>query len=327
MDARARRFVKRAWTFIGGGAVAGYYGAALARAGHPVSWLLRTGADVWRRSGLEVETGGERWHIAAPAAFERPEELPAADVVAVAIKTTGNRELPRLLPAALKRPEAVVLMMQNGLGAEEDALAAVRGHPVLGGLCFLCSQRVAVARVRHLDYGKVTVAGHPESAPPAVLAEAVQAVVSDLAGAGIETEPATDLLEARWKKLLWNVPFSGLCVVLGTDTRALVETPATRALARSLMCELQAGARAWGRHIADAFLDHMFELTDRMVPYAPSMKLDHDAGRPMEIEAIYERPVEAARRRGVVMARVEMLAQMLRFCEMRRRAAGGQVRG
>lgn len=322
MDAATRFIVvKRAWTFIGGGGVAGYYGAALARAGHPVRWLLRRGAQEWREHGLVVESRGEVWRIPSPAAVERPEDLPPADIIAVAIKTTGNADLPRWLPPASQRPGAAVLMMQNGLGVEEEAMAAVPGHPVLGGLCFLCSQRVGPAHIRHLDYGKVTIAGHPASASAPELAAAVRAVAEDLAGAGIETEAAPDLLEARWKKLIWNVPFSGLCVVLDTNTRALVETMATRELVRSLMRELQAGARAWGREIPDSFLDHRFELTDQMVPYAPSMKLDFDAGRPMEIEAIYERPAAAARARGVIMAGVEMLGRLLRFREQQRRRA------
>lgn len=319
--------MKRAWVFIGGGAVAGYYGAALARAGHPVSWLLRRDASQWREKGLVIVRRSDVWHIESPAVFERPQELPPAEIVAVAIKTTGNVDLVRLLPPALKWPNAVVLMMQNGLGVEEEALAVAPGHPVLGGLCFLCSQRVAVARIRHLDYGKVTIAAHPASASAEVLDAAVRAVKEDLAGAGIEVETSPDLFEARWKKLVWNVPFSGLCVVLDTDTRTLVETPATRELARALMRELQAGARAWGREIPDSFLDHMFELTDRMVPYAPSMKLDYEAGRPMEIESIYERPSAVARERNVIMAGVEMLGRLLRFRERHRQSANESASG
>ncbi len=318
--------MKRSYVFIGAGGVGGYYGMALARAGHPVAWLVRSGAAGIRRRGFEVETRGTTWRLDSPAVFDDPRELPAADVVAVTIKTTGNDGLLRILPAILRKPGVPLVMMQNGLGPEETAAAAAPGHPIFGGLCFLCSIRLAPGRIRHLDYGKVTFAAHDPTGRPAGLPAAMRGIAEDFAATGIETELLPDLVEARWRKLMWNIPFSGLCVVLGTDTRTLVQTPATRTLAADLMSEVRAGARALGRDIPPSFADHMFELTDRMTPYAPSMKLDHEAGRPMEIEAIYERPAAVARAAGTPMSRVETLARMLRFLEGRLPAPRGSAR-
>lgn len=317
-----RRRMKRSYAILGVGGVGGYYGAALARAGHPVHWLVRHDADHLRRDGLCVETRGETWRVPTPSVAASPDELPPVDVAIVAIKTTENHRLPEWLPRALQRPDTAVLMMQNGLGPEDDAARAAPGRPIFGGLCFLCSHKVAPGHIRHLDYGKVTFAAWSPDGSPAGTPSLLAAIAADFAAAGIETEVLPDLLAARWRKLVWNAPFSGLCVALRTDTRALVTNPATRRLAADLMAEIQTGAAAWGREIPDAFLDHMFELTDRMTPYMPSMQLDFEAGRPMEIEAIYERPVAAARQRGVAMSRVEMLGRLLRFLEAQPRVGG-----
>ena len=56
----------------------------------------------------------------------------------------------------------------------------------------------------------------------------------------------------------------------------------------------------------------MMDLTDNMDPYLPSMKLDYDAGRELELESIYLRPIEIARKNGVDIPELEKLYTELR---------------
>jgi 2-dehydropantoate 2-reductase len=67
----------------------------------------------------------------------------------------------------------------------------------------------------------------------------------------------------------------------------------TRARIAALMDEVIAGARACGCHLPDGFRERMLADTDKMTPYKPSMQLDREAGRPMELDAIYARPLHA----------------------------------
>ena len=62
----------------------------------------------------------------------------------------------------------------------------------------------------------------------------------------------------------------------------------------------------------------MLDDTERMIPYATSMKLDYDAGRPLELRAIYGVPLERARAAGYEMVRVQALYEQLRFLDTRR---------
>ena len=57
----------------------------------------------------------------------------------------------------------------------------------------------------------------------------------------------------------------------------------------------------------------MLRMTDEMVPYSPSMKLDYDFHRVMEIYYLYTRPIQEARRAGFDMPRLAMLEAQLRF--------------
>jgi 2-dehydropantoate 2-reductase len=76
-----------------------------------------------------------------------------------------------------------------------------------------------------------------------------------------------------------------------------------------------AGARACGRHIQDAFVRKMIDMTLAMPPYRASMKIDFDEGKPMEVEAIYGNPLRAARSVGAAMPLVETLYRQLKFLD------------
>ena len=77
------------------------------------------------------------------------------------------------------------------------------------------------------------------------------------------------------------------------------------------MAEVQAGAAACGHTIEDAFLAANIAETEARTPYRTSMKLDHDAGRPLEIGAIIDRPAQAARAAGTPLPRTETIATLL----------------
>jgi 2-dehydropantoate 2-reductase len=82
------------------------------------------------------------------------------------------------------------------------------------------------------------------------------------------------------------------------------------------MMEVINAANALGiTGLDESFAQKMMETTDAMVPYSPSMRLDYDFGRPMEIEYIYTRPIAEARHVGAAMPRLEMLERELRFLE------------
>ena len=137
--------------------------------------------------------------------------------------------------------------------------------------------------------------------------------MADFQSAGINTH-CVEYYEARWKKSVWNMPFNGMTVVLNTSTDLLLKNPSTRSLIRDLMMEVIGAAQHLGVHNIDAsFAEKMLVSTDAMVPYLPSMKLDYDHHRPMEIDYLYTRPIAEARKAGYPMPKLEMLETELRF--------------
>jgi 2-dehydropantoate 2-reductase len=144
-------------------------------------------------------------------------------------------------------------------------------------------------------------------------------LASDFENAGISIELLADLLLGRWKKLVWNIPYNGLSVVLNARTDELMADMHTRTLVESLMWEVAAGAKSTGRIIPESFIQTMLDYTIKMKPYRTSMKIDFDEKRPLEVEAIFGNSLRKAETAGVNLQQIRCLYQQLKFLDMRRR--------
>ncbi|MBQ3753911.1 MAG: 2-dehydropantoate 2-reductase [Prevotella sp.] len=293
---------------IGTGAIGGYYGAKLARAGQEVQFLLHKDYEYVKANGLQVDSCDGSFHIEANA-YARTADMPQCDVVLVCLKSVNNGKLKELLPPLLHE-HTLVVMIQNGIGIEPDVQAMFPGVQLAAGLAFICSAKTEPGRVSHQCYGSINLANY--SCRDERLFEAV---VSEFRAAGIETGQV-EYHEARWKKAVWNMPFNGMTVALHTQTDLLLRDPSTRQLIRDQMMEVVGASRALGvSGVDEAFVEKMIQMTDEMTPYSPSMRLDYDFHRPMEIHYLYTRPIEIAREAGFPMPKLEMLEAELKFLQ------------
>jgi 2-dehydropantoate 2-reductase len=300
------------YAILGTGAVGGYYGSLLQRAGRQVQFLVHTDFTHVRAHGLKVDSPKGSFTLPVVDAVSRAEDLQPADAAVVAWKTTANGLLPGVLKYAVK-PGGSVLVLQNGLDPERDVAAAAPGAKVLSGLCFLASFKAGPGWIQHRDYGAVSLAAYGDG-PQGVTPE-MQAVSGDLQAAGVEVRLSEDWRTARWRKLVWNIPFNGMCALTGKDTARLLQDPVTRARIAALMDEVIAGAAACGCRLPAEFRDRMLADTDKMIPYQPSMQLDREAGRPMELDAIYARPLQAIAAAGAEASAIAELYRSLRKLE------------
>ncbi len=306
------------YAVVGTGALGGYYGARLARAhGQRVRFLLRSDYAHVRRHGLRVQSPTGDFTLPHVACFNDPTAMPRVDVALLCVKTTAHAPLRELLTPLLQ-PHGVVLVLQNGLHPEQAAAEVVGAHRTYGGLCFLCANKLGPGHIDHLDYGQIR-AGTTDAAHAAHAADAhahhvpsLQAIATDFNAAGLDLRVVDDLRLARWQKLVWNVPFNGLSVVLNQTTDVMMADPSTRARVEALMAEVVAAAQATeGKTIAPAFVQKMLDDTAAMRPYRTSMMLDADAGRPLEREAIVGDPLRAALAAGCAVPHMQQLYEAL----------------
>lgn len=316
---------------VGCGAVGSYYGAQLWRLGHEVHFLLRSDFEAVRAKGVWIRSSKGDF-LARPAAAAAAVEVGVCDLVVVALKTTANREFGRLLPP-LVGPQTWVLTLQNGLG-NEDLLAALFGpERILGGLCFVCLNRVGPGVIRHLAHGRV-VLGQYRAAPSPFVA----ALAAEWCRAGVDCRLTPDLDRAHWEKLVWNVPFNGLGVagVIGYDnwrtgrvpeplersrtvpTDELLSDPGWAQAVVELMAEVIAAGRGAGFAMDPGLAEEMIGLTRSMGPYQASTLLDFERGRPLEVDSLFREPLRRAARLGVATPLLGRLTGILEELDRRR---------
>ena len=291
---------------IGGGAISGYYGGRLAEHGHDVHFLLRSDFAQVRDHGLEIFSPAGNAHLAVACA-SRADDIGPCDLVIIGVKATGNDALPSLLPP-LMHEQTALLLLQNGLGGDEFLAKHFGAERVLGGLCFVCINRTAPGVIHHLAQGHIGI-GEFSGASFTRTRQIAEWFKSAKVGCSVEES----LAAARWKKLVWNIPFNGLSVAAGgLDTARILADPGLEKLVRDLMGEVVEGAARLGYALPANLIDGMIANTKPMQAYKTSSLLDYEAGREMEIEPIWGEPCRRAQAAGAGVPRLEMLYHLLR---------------
>ncbi|MGD1804277.1 putative 2-dehydropantoate 2-reductase [Dapis sp. BLCC M126] len=306
----------KTYTIIGTGAVGGLYGAKLQKAGHKVSFLLRSDYQHVIEKGLIIESVDGDFTLPKVDAYNDVKKMPISDVVIVALKATQNHLLPELLPPLVNK-NTVVLLLQNGINIEPEIYQIIGSSTLIGGLCFVCSNKVGAGKIRHIDYGTITIGQYFSHNRAAGITEQMREIAQDFEQASISIELSEDLLLARWKKLVWNIPYNGLSVVLDARTDEIMANTDTRFLAEQLMWEVAAGAKSCGRIIDDRFIQKMLDYTEKMKPYLTSMKLDYEGKKPLEVEAIVGNPLRMAKNAEVDLPMISLLYRQLKFLDIR----------
>jgi len=291
---------------VGAGAIGGYYGARLAQAGEDVAFLLRGDLAAVRKDGWQVESIDGDFDLPGVKAFGSSAEIGPVDLVIVAWKSTANHLLGEVVRPLLHGGTSI-LTLQNGLGNVELLASLFGAERVLGGLCFVCINRVGARRLSHTAGGAVSI-GEYSSGRREVLDDVVRRFVA----AGISCKAVDSLGKAQWTKLVWNVPFNGLAIAEGgVTTDVLLATPGLEAEVRALMSEVIAAATALGFVLDPQLIDRQVALTRGMAAYRPSSMIDYLDGREVETEAIWAEPIRRAKAAGVEVPRMQALLEKI----------------
>jgi len=294
-------------TIVGSGALGCYYGAMLQRAGHELHFLMRGDYQWVRQHGLQINSYRGNFHLSQVNAHTNSPEIGASDLVIIALKATDNAALKVILPPLIGK-STLLLTLQNGLGNEEFLAEHFGAEHVLGGVCFVCINRIGPGVIDHSSNGNIEI-GDFSGRHAGKLNELRDMFVA----AGVECEASGNLKATRWKKLVWNIPFNGLAVSEGGITvDRILGNPELRQRVRDLMRDVRNGANGEGIEITQAFAEWQIERTYPMGAYHPSTLLDFQAGKPIEIEAIWGEPLRRAERTGVSVPELRRLYLQLK---------------
>jgi 2-dehydropantoate 2-reductase len=296
----------------GAGAIGGYIGARLARAGGDVVLFARgPHLQAMRERGVRVISADGDFEV-KPAVTGDLSTIGQADVVVLGVKAHGLTALaPQLRP--LFGPETVVVSTQNGIpwwyfqgtGGEREAwrlervdpggaiAAAIEPRRVVGSLAYFATEIVEPGVIRHTEGNRISL-GEPDGSR----SDRCRALAEALIAAGFRAPVTTRFRTEVWVKLLGNVAFNPISALTGGTLEELVRHPDTSAVIREVMAETEAVAARLAITLPIS-IDQRMAGAEKVGAHKTSMLQDLEAGRPMELDAIVGAVVELGDRLGV----------------------------
>ena len=327
----------------GAGAIGGYLGAELLRAGAQVSLVAR-GAHLaaMRASGLRLLIGDEE-RLVHPRCTDDPAELGVQDAVIICLKAhsvTGALE--KIRP--LLGPHTRIITAVNGIpywyfykhgGVHENAVLEsidpggrqwreLGPERAIGCIVYPATELVAPGVIKHV-YGNQFPLGEPSGE----ITGDVKQLAALFTAAGMKAPVLERIRDEIWLKLWGNVCFNPISALTHATLDRICTDPGTRALSRAIMLEAQAIAETFGVNFR-VDVDRRIEGARKVGAHKTSMLQDLERARPMEIDPLVSVVQEMGRMTGIPTPALDsvlaLITQRAKIAGLYEENAGAETR-
>ena len=309
----------------GAGAIGGYVGAHLARAGEDVTLFAR-GAHLsaMQGHGLRILSAEGDFEV-RPNLIGSLKDAGSFDVIIVGVKAHGLTSLaPELKP--LIGPSTTVVSTQNGIpwwycnleSVDPGGIiaASIDASHVVGSIVYLGTEIAEPGVIRHMEGNRITL-GEPDG----TRTERCRAIAEALIRAGLRCPVTTRLRQEIWVKLLGNVAFNPLSVLTRSTLAQMARDPGVRRVVVSIMSEVVAVADRQGIEMPIS-IDQRSAGAEKLGDHKTSMLQDLEAGRPLEIEPVAGAVLEQGARLGIDMPQTRTIYSCTKLLEAATISAG-----
>jgi 2-dehydropantoate 2-reductase len=308
----------------GAGAIGGHLVGRLARGGAEVSVVARgPQLDAIRARGLTVRAADAVIECRPHAAAD-PAELGPQDAVLVCTKITAYGAVAAGI-APLLGPDTPVAFIGNGIpwwyfdrhgGAQEGARVpeadpgdamrdAVGSARTIGGVVYSACSVPEPGVIDVTSRTSKLLLGEPDG----TRSDRALAIAAACKAGGLPCSVVPDIRTEVWAKLLNNLSNGPICLLTRQHMQASFADPVLREAAVRVVEEGLALAAAMGRPVPGAAEERVTLSAD--LPHKPSILQDQEAGRPMEIDPLFQAPLRLARERGVAMPTLALLVALV----------------
>jgi 2-dehydropantoate 2-reductase len=300
------------FAILGSGAVGGYFGAKLARAGQDVAFVAR-GAhlEAIRRQGLAIQSASLGDFTVRAAAESDTSRIGPVDVVIVSVKAYDNATaLPMLTP--MIGPETVVLTLQNGVDSADEVAAVAGERHVLGGTTYVATALEGPGLIVQTGVHRSIIFGEV-FADRGRITPRVQAIADVMATADIHVTPVADARVPIWDKFVYLGAFSGFTGATRAAIGHVWEQPHAREMFYAASREIASIAKAEGVTIsADRFATLEEYMSKLPASTRSSLLIDLQQGKRIEVEALQGAAVRRAKQHGLDVPIMSTLYALLK---------------
>ncbi len=290
------------YAVIGTGACGGVVGGKLFGAGRVVNFLARRDCSHIQSNGIEIQ-GQSLANIKSSqvSVQESITEMPKCDVILLTVKGYDNASILPNLGAVLK-PESIIIIFQNGLGIEKELARLYPNIRQIVTVSWIKATRLSPGIYRH-DFGTLvdaiaylgssdTYSSEPDSLE--------KQVIVDFAKAGLNLQFSRDFFNKQWTKLALNIPLFIITIKCNISSKTALSDNVHSTKIAALRGEIEQVARAYSIEIDTTFIAQVDQqLKDSESHTYPSMKVDFDSKKKLELETIFLPVIQMAGKKGV----------------------------
>ncbi len=278
------------------GGLGGYYGALLARNGHAVTFIAR-GAHLqaMREHGLTLKSVHGDFAVRPARATDNPAEVGPVDWVLFSVKTYDTAAAAQAM-RPLVGPDTAVLTFQNGVESPEQIGAVVGIEHVLVAPTQIVSNITAPGLIEQKSAFRTTTVGEVQGG----LTPRVEQIAAELAKTGVSASAAPDGLKPLWHKFIFIASTAGMTSLARTEPHTLFQLPEARRALHQAMEEVYAVGRALGVQMDPDIVERQYQFTLSLgAGQKPSMELDVEQGKRLEIDALSGAVIRLGSARGI----------------------------
>jgi 2-dehydropantoate 2-reductase len=281
---------------VGVGAVGGYFGGKLARAGFDVTFISRGQTlEVLQKDGLRIKSYAGDFSIKKPKVAHDFKVLADADLILLCVKSYCTKEVAKAMQRVIS-DKTVIVSLQNGI-ENEDILADILGtDKVIGSVVFITSSMPEPGLINHTSYGKIML-GELNGKET----ERVRKIEKLFLDAAVPAGVTLSIKKELWKKLMLNIPYNGFTALVRGPLKNYFDVPEAQECFWRAMKEVQAVAQMEGHFLTDEDVENALKFTkaDGFINFKSSTLLDIEAGKPVEIEAMQGAVMKAAKKYNI----------------------------
>ncbi len=296
----------------GTGAVGGYYGGALVKAGYDVTFVARGKTyAVLRENGLTLITDGKKEII--PINVNAIHELPQQerfDYIFICVKSKDTKVAAEQIKNNVG-PSTSVLSFQNGVDNEEIIGGIVGIDKVIGANVYVASMQMEPGVIDQFGYNAVVIGELDRKQ-----SKRVSELKNILESAGILCTIPADIMAELWNKLVWNASFNPVSVVTGETVDKILENKELFELVRNIMIEVRDVAIAHGINIRKDTVEFNLERSkgvnkrtmdgaQNFIGFKTSMLQDFERGKPLEIEELAGVVIRKAKEKNIPVPNIK----------------------
>lgn len=298
---------QRTFLIFGTGAVGGYYGGMMARAGYNVTFIARgENYDALKENGLTLIRDGKKEIV--PINVRAIHELPQQekfDYIFICVKSPDTGDAAKNIIHNISG-NTTVISLQNGV-ENEDIIASVIGkNAVIGGLVFVASRLTSPGVVEQFGYNGALI-GELYSNEKTKRVSELQEILTQ---SGIDCKVSDNMRGGLWNKLVWNTSFNSLSVLTGKTVDKLLEE--NYELVKAIMTEVRDVALAHGLNIRPDTVEFNLNRSKSFTGFKTSMLQDFERGKPLEIEELVGVVIRKAKEKNIPVPNTERVYNQIK---------------